>query len=80
MYTHDQVLKSSTEYFQGDELAASVFAGKYALQDRDGNYLEVNPSDMHRRLAREFARTEQKYPNPMSEEEIFSLFENFKYV
>jgi ribonucleoside-diphosphate reductase alpha chain len=80
MYTHDQVLKSSTEYFQGDELAASVFAGKYALQDRDGNYLEANPSDMHRRLAREFARTEQKYPNPMSEEEIFSLFEDFKYV
>jgi ribonucleoside-diphosphate reductase alpha chain len=79
-YTHEQVIKSSTDYFQGDELAASVFAGKYALQDLDGNYLESNPGDMHKRLASEFARIEQKYSNPMSEEEIYSLFKDFKYV
>jgi len=79
-YTHEQVIQASTEYFQGDELAASVFAGKYALQDLEGNYLEESPKDMHRRLASEFARIEQNYPHPMSEEEIYSLLENFKYV
>ena len=79
-YTHEQVIQSSTDYFQGDELAASVFAGKYALQDSDGNYLESNPDDMHRRLAKEFARIEQKYPNSMSEEEVYKLFKDFKYV
>ena len=80
MYTHEQVLKSSTEYFQGDELAASVFTGKYALQDKEGNYLEADPGDMHKRLASEFAKIEQKHPNPMSEEEIYDLFKDFKYV
>jgi ribonucleoside-diphosphate reductase alpha chain len=80
MYTHEQVLAASTEYFKGDELAASVFAGKYALQDRDGNFLELDPSDMHKRLSQEFARIESKYPNSMSEEEILELFQNFKYV
>ena len=79
-YTHEQVIQASTEYFHGDELAASVFAGKYALQDLEGNYLEESPKDMHRRLASEFARIEQNYPHPMSEEEIYSLLENFKYV
>jgi len=79
-YTHEQVLKASTNYFQGDELAASVFAGKYALQDSEGNYLESDPDDMHKRLAKEFARIEQKYENPMTEEEVYSLFKDFKYV
>ena len=80
MYTHDQVLESSTEYFGGDELAASVFAGKYALQDSEGNFLEKNPNDMHKRLASEFSRVESKYPNPMSYDEIYRLLEEFKYV
>ena len=80
MYTYEQVLKSSTAYFDGDELAANVFAGKYALQDSESNFLEQNPEDMHRRLASEFARIELNYPNPMSEEEIFDLFDRFKDV
>lgn len=80
MYTYDQVLKSSTTYFDGDELAASVFAGKYALQDGKGNFLEKDPDDMHRRLAAEFARIESKYPNPMPEEEVYELFKNFSYI
>ena len=80
MYTYEQVLKSSTAYFDGDELAANVFAGKYALQDSESNFLEQNPEDMHRRLASEFARIELNYPNPMSEEEIFGLFNRFKDV
>ena len=73
MATYDEVFAESLEYFKGDELAASVFATKYALQDEEGNFLETNPDQMHKRLASEFARVEAKYDNAMSEEEIFSL-------
>jgi ribonucleoside-diphosphate reductase alpha chain len=80
MYKHEQVMQESNKYFQDDELAASVFASKYSLQDNLGNFLESNPSEMHNRLASEFARVEANYPNPMSKSEIFSLFDRFKYV
>ena len=73
-----QAFKKSLEYFSEDELAANVFITKYALTDKEGNILEETPDDMHRRLAREFARIEAKYPNPMSEDEIFGLFKDFK--
>ena len=78
MYTYDEVFEKSKEYFGGDELAASVFAGKYALQDSDGNYLESNPDDMHKRLANQFAKIEAQYTRSMSYEEIYSLFKDFK--
>ena len=61
MATYDEVFAESLEYFKGDELAASVFATKYALQDEEGNFLETNPDQMHKRLASEFARVEAKY-------------------
>ena len=61
MYTYDEVFEKSKEYFGGDELAASVFAGKYALQDANGNYVESNPDDMHKRLANQFAKIEAQY-------------------
>ena len=80
MYDYSEVYQASLEYFNGDELAASVFAGKYALQDAEGNYLEKTPNDMHKRLAKEFARIEKKYPNPMNRHEIFSLLKDFKYI
>ena len=80
MYDYQRVFEASLEYFNGDELAASVFAGKYALQDEKGNYLELTPDDMHRRLAGQFARIERKYPNNMILEEIYQLFKDFKYV
>ena len=80
MYTYEEVYKSSLEYFKNDSLAANVFAGKYALSDRDGNFYEKTPDDMHRRLAKEFARIELKYPNPMEYEEIYNLFKDFKYA
>ena len=76
----DEAFKESLEYFGGDELAANVFIAKYALTDRSGDVLEPTPDKMHRRMAREFARIEQSYPNPMSEEEIYGLFKDFKYV
>lgn len=78
-YTREEILKSSTEYFSGDSLAADVWMNKYALRDGDQIY-ELNPNDMHKRLASEFARIEKKYPNPMTKEEIFELLKDFKYI
>ena len=80
MAKYEEVYEKSLEYFKGDELAAKVFADKYALVDNDGDYKELTPDDMHKRLAKEFARIEKKYPNPMSEEEIYGLLKDFKYV
>lgn len=77
---YSQAFEKSLSYFRGDELAANVFLTKYALTTKDGDILEGTPDDMHRRLAKEFARIEQAYPNPMSEDEIYSLFKDFKYV
>lgn len=79
-YTHDEAFNSSLEYFQGDELAARVWLNKYALKDANGNIYELNPDDMHWRLAREIARVESRYPNPMSVEELYGLFQKFKYI
>jgi ribonucleotide reductase alpha subunit len=79
-YTYDEVRRESITYFKGDELAAEVFAGKYALRDAKSQLYELTPADMHRRLAREFARVENKYPNPMSESEIYDLLSSWKVV
>ena len=78
-YQPDEIMKSSVEYFGGDELAANVWMNKYALRD-DNKIYELNPDMMHHRLASEFARIEQNYPNPMSEETIYGLLKDFKYV
>lgn len=75
-----EALKESVKYFKGDELAASVWVNKYAMKDSYGNLYEKSPVDMHWRLANKFAEIEQKYPNPMSKEEIFALLDGFKYV
>ncbi|MDR2042272.1 MAG: adenosylcobalamin-dependent ribonucleoside-diphosphate reductase [Tannerella sp.] len=79
-YTFDEVNKASIDYFCGDELAAKVWVNKYALKDAFGNIYEKTPADMHRRLAGEIARIEKKYPNPLSEEELFDLFDHFRYI
>ena len=78
-YKPDEIMKSSIEYFGGDELAANVWMNKYALRDDDKIY-ELNPDMMHHRLASEFARIEHNYPNPMSEETIYELLKDFRYV
>ena len=74
IYTFDEAYKASLEYFTGDELAAKVWVNKYALKDAFGNIYEQSPVDMHWRLTREIARIENKYPNPLSEQELFDLF------
>ena len=78
-YNMEEIMKSSIKYFGGDELAANVWANKYALRDGDKIY-ELNPDMMHHRIASEFARIEQHYPNPLSEEEIYELLKDFKYI
>ena len=79
-YTYQEVYDATLKYFEGDELAARVWASKYALKDSYGNIYELTPDDMHRRIAREIARIEKKYPNPMSEEKIFELMRHFRYI
>jgi ribonucleoside-diphosphate reductase alpha chain len=80
MFSREEAVTASLEYFNGDELAADVFVDKYALRNSDNKLVEKTPDDMHRRLAKEFARIEKKYPSPMSETEIYELFKDFKYV
>ncbi|MFO8023389.1 MAG: adenosylcobalamin-dependent ribonucleoside-diphosphate reductase [Perlabentimonas sp.] len=79
-FTYEEAVAASTVYFKGDEMAAKVWVSKYALKDSYGNIFERSPEDMHRRLAREVARIESKYPNPMSEEDVFELLREFKYI
>lgn len=80
IYTPDEAFQSSLTYFNGDELAARVWVNKYALKDSFGNIFEKNPDDMHRRLAKEIARIENRYPNPISEDDIFEVLRDFKYI
>jgi ribonucleoside-diphosphate reductase alpha chain len=79
-YSFEEAMSASVAYFKGDEMAAKVWVSKYALKDSWGNIFELTPDDMHRRLAREVARIERKYPNPIDEEEVFELLRDFKYI
>ena len=79
-YTFDEAFRASKEYFGGDELAARVWANKYALKDSYGNIFEQTPTDMHWRIAREVARIENHYPNPLTEQQVFELLDHFRYI
>ena len=79
-YTYDEAFKASCDYFNGDELAARVWVNKYALKDSFGNIYEKTPDDMHRRIAREIVRIENNYNNPMTEEQVFDLIRDFRYI
>lgn len=79
-YTYNEAFEASKKYFEGDELAARVWATKYALKDSQGNYFELTPDDMHRRIAHEIARIERKYKNPMDEQLLFDLMSHFRYL
>ena len=79
-YTQEDAFEASIKYFKGDDLAARVWINKYALKDSEGNLYELTPNDMHRRIAKEVARVETRYPNPLSEETIFDLIKDFKYI
>jgi len=77
---YEDVLQESTSYFKGDTLAANVWINKYALKDSANQLFERTPDDMHSRLASEIARIESKYPDPLSENEIYHLLKDFKYI
>lgn len=77
------------DYFKKDELASEVWLNKYSFKD------EITPDDTHRRLAKEFAKIELKYNTNdnyknlsdygntfkyLTEDEIFNLFKDFKYI
>ena len=80
VYSFNEAFEASTEYFKGDELAARVWVNKYALKHSNGDIYEKSPEDMHLRLAKELARVENKYKNPMTEDEIYNLLKDFKYI
>ena len=84
IYSYGEALEASRAYFNcdpddvNDNLPAKVFLDKYALQDNDGNLLEKSPEQMHRRIAKEFARIEKKkFGKPLTEDYIFSLLDKF---
>ncbi|WP_237276283.1 adenosylcobalamin-dependent ribonucleoside-diphosphate reductase [Tenacibaculum ovolyticum] len=79
-YTREEALKAALNYFKNDDLAASVWLNKYALKDSDGNIYERTPNDMHERIAKEIARVEKKYKNPLTASEIFEVIKDFKYI
>lgn len=60
-YTPKEVLEACLKYFDQDELAATTWMNKYALKNSHGDYLELNPDAMHRRMAKQFGRIEKKY-------------------
>ena len=79
-YLFEDAVAASVKYFDGDEMAAKVWVSKYALKDSFGKIFELSPEHMHRRLAKEIARIEKKYPNPMTEDEVFHLLKDFRYI
>ena len=79
-YTQEEAFRAASKYFKGDNLAARVWLNKYALKDSEGHIYELTPNDMHRRIAKELATVEAKYANPLSEDDIFNLIKDFKYI
>ncbi len=79
-YSYEEAVAASSEYFKGDDLAATVWVSKYALKDSFGHIYEKSPEQMHERIADEIVRIERKYPNPMAKEEVLGLIEHFRYV
>lgn len=80
IYSYDEAFQASLQYFNGDELAARVWVNKYAMKDSFGSIFERTPEDMHHRIANELLRIEQKYPNPLSKEDIFDMLDHFRYI
>jgi len=77
---YNDAVAASKAYFDGDDLAATVWVSKYALKDSFGNIYETSPAQMHERIAAEIERIERNYPDPMSRSEIYGLLDHFRYV
>ena len=83
-YSYDEVYKSTLEYFNGDDLATNVWISKYCrtelTNDGDIVYHEKTPNDMFHRIAREISRAGMKYNNPLTENEVYELIKDYKYI
>lgn len=83
-YDYKDVYDSTLKYFKGDELATNVWITKYAkselLEDGTTVYYEKTPDDMFHRIASEIARAGEKYNNPLSENEVYELIKDYKYI
>ena len=66
--SYDIVYKNTLEYFDGDELAATTWMNKYAMKNKDGEFIEETPDDMHIRMSKEFSRIENKYKQNLNGE------------
>ena len=71
--TYDEALRAASKYYEGNETAACQWIETCALKDASGHLPEAMPEATLRRCAGALARIESKYPNPVSEEEIFGL-------
>jgi len=84
MYTKEKVLEETLKYFKNDELAANVFYNKYCLKNKEGAPMELTPDDMHKRMADQFWRIENKFGGKKSSiltyDEIYEYLKNFKYI
>ena len=80
MYTYQQVHNEALKYFSGNELATNVWLTKYALQNKEGTYDELTPDAMHRRMAKEFARVEERFTSKYNFADIYGLLEGFSKV
>jgi len=82
MHNEKKVREETLKYFHNDELATNVWMTKYALKDKAGNFVEKTPDEMHKRLAREFARIENKFggDRALTEDDIYNLIKNFKHI
>lgn len=84
IYTYNEVFDSTLNYFNGDDLATNVWITKYCKSELtdDGSiiYYEKNPDDMFHRIASEIARAGMKYNNPLSENEVYDLIKEYKYI
>ena len=83
-YNYNEVYDNTLKYFNGDELATNVWITKYAkselLEDGTTVYYEKTPDDMFHRIASEIARAGEKYNNPLSENEVYELIKDYKYI
>lgn len=84
IYTYNEVFDSTLNYFNGDDLATNVWITKYCKSELtdDGSiiYYEKNPDDMFHRIASEITRAGMKYNNPLSENEVYDLIKEYKYI
>lgn len=77
--TKEFVQRTAKGHF-GNELPANVWVNKVALRDTDDNFYECSPLASAKRYAQEFARIEQKYPNPVSEHDIYNRIKDNQYI